>query len=628
MVLPEKLVGLGLGFSSLMSPTDGVSHKALRLRDLGDLAGSSTTDLVRFSGTLKVARGIVEDHRRSETIEVPTSGLVSILNRIKALEKEVQDMIDGKRVSENSKAVKSPPSSSASGGSASSSSSAVSSGGGSGGGSGSNAGSSDSGGGKSVSNHGSKSDSGNSGSASSGSSSSPPSATVSGAAGSSGGSSDGKDDCAPEHLLYRLGGASLEHRSMTSVSVHHPLFRRTTNCTLDSVSGGGSGGSGGGDGKKESSALPSGAAVFKETSSSGAADDSATDSTGSPAADTFALPAAATAGPGSKAKGSPESDDHAADTTVTTTMTSTSYMTVTVRLRPFVSITAAGSPGKYSNSPSIPDPAGHRFSNATTALATESETTTPSPASALPGKNRIFAQTNDTTAAVEAPSASSSSPVGSGPSALSSDSPSRLSTGSASNSSATDEAATTPSSMGAEGGDDTSDAVDSEALLAPNHQKNLTLASATAVVDTPTPAVPSSSIPSPEPSGPSLPQNTTTTTVPAGTPPISGLSSAPSLPDDGAASLTGTNSSAIAPENAAVSGNSPAKKTTSTITSTLSITVPAGGRSTDAADPEATTASSSDVVAAPVNGTLEKRQSGFRTVRSLRRRTAAAVEHD
>ncbi|OAA38918.1 hypothetical protein BBO_06771 [Beauveria brongniartii RCEF 3172] len=269
MVLPEKLVRVGLGLGSFLPSTapdvSAASHDVLKLRDLGGLVGSSTTDLVRFSSTLKVARAIVEEHKRAEVIEVPTSSLVSILDRIKALEKEVEDLLNGKKVNQDSKGIEPLESGPASGDSVFSSpksspdggSSGKSSGGSSGGSSSSSSdgessiisGSSSDGGSDSSSSPSNKNSA--SGSNSSGGSTSTPESKP----GSTGGLTTEETDCAPEHLLYRLGGGSVQRRSVT-VS-EHPLFRRTTNCTLDSVSGGSKGKN-----------LPSGAAVFKEDSSS------------------------------------------------------------------------------------------------------------------------------------------------------------------------------------------------------------------------------------------------------------------------------------------------------------------------------------------------------------------------
>ncbi|KAM3427055.1 hypothetical protein MY4824_009677 [Beauveria thailandica] len=268
MVLPEKLIRVGLGLGSFLPSTapdvGAASHEVLKLRDLGGLVGSSATDLVRFSSTLKVARAIVEEHKRAEVIEVPTSSLVSILDRIKALEKEVEDLLNGKKVNKDSKGIEPPESGPATGDSVSSSpaSSAAASSldnGSSGKGSG---GSYD---GKSSTSSGSSSYGGsdnssipsNKNSASGSNSSGGSTSTLEYKPGSTGGL--GENDCAPEHLLYRLGGGSVQRRSVT-VS-EHPLFRRTTNCTLGSVSS-----------SSKGENLPSGAAVFKEDSSSSTVD--------------------------------------------------------------------------------------------------------------------------------------------------------------------------------------------------------------------------------------------------------------------------------------------------------------------------------------------------------------------
>lgn len=305
MLLHDMLVGV-LGLGSALSGRDAVdaSKSVLKLRDLNSLVGSSPTDLIRFGGTLKVARGIVEEHRWSDVVEVPTSGLISILDRIKALEKEVQDMIDSKKTDSTTKAIE--PSA---------------------------AGSSPSG--------------------------SAPAATPSHGAEA--------DDCAPEHLLYQLGGAKLKRRSL-SVS-DHPLFRRNAKCGLDSISG------------KKWKEFPSGAGVFKEGDSSPAvapesgasASPSSTAAPASPASSsaavaesktTISVTAAGsdaitsdggtvnlggydmsvTVSPASESTASVESKAIDTDlTTLTTTMTSTIYRTKTIHLSRVSSSAASAS---------------------------------------------------------------------------------------------------------------------------------------------------------------------------------------------------------------------------------------------------------------------------------------------
>ncbi|KAJ4159889.1 uncharacterized protein LMH87_007826 [Akanthomyces muscarius] len=694
MVLPEKLLGIGIGLGSLLSPVDAAaaSHRVLKLRDLGGLAGSSTTDLVRFSGTLKVARGIVEEHKRSDIIEVPTSGLVSILDRIKALEKEVQDLLDGKKVNKDSKAIEPSASDSASVGSASSSPDASSSAGPLSGGSNSDSSAKDPSTGSGSTGSGST----QSGSTSSGSS---PSATASDT-GSSAGSSNGEDDCAPEHLLYRLGGGSLQRRSMTVSD--HPLFRRSTNCTLDSVSGG----------KKEKQ-LPSGAAVFKEgsvsvgtdsasptsaaggtesiggtTDSSSAANSAAEKAVAlesqfatpsSASADEGAvkldghtlsvtsLPAATTAGLGSKVKGSPsESDD---ETTTTTTMTSTSYSTITVHVRP--TATKAGSNGKFLNNTAIPErvtSAGHLLQNGT-AIPTGPGTTSLS--AALAGQGGLV-QDDDTSRSLPgAPifQKNATAPTSSESSSGSSESSSMSSSSSASSSSTTRSSNTTVSSSSSSTTNQSSSSSTAQVktitptatrislsdpdsiTILPQNQKNITFPSATsstpssAISSTASSATSSSTVTSSSAksatsasSQPLLEKNITapTSQTMTSSPFTTALST-----DKQSSSAPQSMSSSAAALGEKVAVSEPSKRT-STTTSTVSITVPAAGGDTAisttsstggvsggaATEPEATTATTSALVSRPAffNGTLDKRQSGFRTVRTLRGRTAVADE--
>lgn len=678
MVLPEKLLGIGIGLGSLLSTVNAAaaSHRVLRLRDLGGLAGSSTTDLVRFSGTLKVARDIVEEHKRSDIIEVPTSGLVSILDRIKALEKEVQDLLDGKKVNTDSKAIDPSASDLASGGSATTSPDVPSSASPSSAGSNSDSSAKDP-----TSGPGSPDSASNqSGSASSGSS---PTAAASDT-GSSTGSSDNDDDCAPEHLLYRLGGGSLQRRSMTVSD--HPLFRRSTNCTLDSVSGG----------KKEKQ-LPSGAAVFKEgsvsvgtdsaspTSAAGSAEgiggttdmsgaaNSAADkavapepqpaTSGSTSVDdgsvkldghtlsVTALPPATTAGLGSKVQSSPSDTDDEA--TTTTTMTSTIYSTITVHVRP--DTTKAGSNGKFLNNTAIPEQvtSGGRFLQNGTALPTGSRTTSVSPA--LAGKGGLVQDGDTSQSLTSAPvfqkdaNASTSFETSSGSSELSSMSSSRFtnssSTTSQSSSSSSGQSKTTITPTATRISLSDPDSI----TILPLNQKNMTFPSATS-------SALSSGISS------SLNSSTSRTAAASSTKPTSSASSQPLFEKNIAAPTSHTmtwspfttslspdiqslsipqilSSSAALKEKVAVSEPS---KRTSTTTFTVSITVPAaggdaatstisstGGASGGAAtEPEATTTTTSALVSRPAlfNGTLDKRQSGFRTVRTLRGRTAVADE--
>ncbi|KAM3505906.1 hypothetical protein MY11210_007767 [Beauveria gryllotalpidicola] len=625
MVLPEKLVRVGLGLGSFLPSTapdvGAASHEVLKLRDLGGLVGPSTTDLVRFSSTLKVARAIVEEHRRAEAIEVPTSSLVSILDRIQALEKEVEDLLNGKKVNKGSKAVETLESGAASGdsgsfsptftasasspddgssGKSSDGSSGVSSGSSSGGKSSSSSGSSSDGGSDSSSSSSNKNSA--SGSNSPGGSTSTPESEL----GSTGGLTTEENDCAPERLLYRLGGGSVQRRSVT-VS-EHPLFRRTTNCTLDSVSGGPKGKN-----------LPSGAAVFKEDSSSAMADgaspasgdgsadgndgtadksdtaksdtaksDTAKSNTTDPATDKSAdkltdksggksddksaalysqsaAPSSASAdGSAAKQDGAPltltsppsattaanlgsEAKGSAAEseeeTTITTTMTSTSYTTVTIHRRP--SSTRAGLDGKYANttaSISAPASAGQNG----TAISTATNTG-PSPAALL---------FTGVTGSASSPSAAEKPSAGSG-----------------NYSSAT------------------ADDVRAESTTAGSGQifveHNSTAPQPEAVVS---------------PSWPASVGDVSTSFLQA----VSSLAGA-----DSTAAVAGGGKVAVSPATV-----------TSTTTSTTTITiVPATGSAVK--KPEATMAA----IATDSNGALVKRRSGFQTVRTRRRRTADADEH-
>ncbi len=576
MVLPERILSVGGDLASVLSAAVSSVH-VLKVRDLGGLAGSSTTDLVRFSGTLNVARSIVEQQKRADIIEVPRTGLESVLDRIKALEEEVQDMLDGKQVSKSSDAIE--PSAAGSSSPAASSSAGSSPKGSSSGGS--------------------------------------PSATTSDA-GSSDRSSSGEDDCAPEQLLYRLGGGSLQRRSMT-VS-EHPLFRRNTKCTLDAVSG-----------TSEEKKLPSGGAVFKE--SSGATDSASAAGTESTNGATTAANPNAADKDGSK--GSAEEE------TITTTLTSTSYSTVTVHLQP--AITKAGSSGKYVNDTALTDApkrptasGGDLFKNGT-AIPTGTETALAS--TVLAGQGGL-AQADETAPPSSAPA---------------------------------DEEPAPPSS---------SELLDESRTSAPIFQKNATPATASASLSIASglssfvsDSQPSDAAPS---AGSKLQVGNTdgliskllhpkkkNDTAPSTT--MSPLSGFPTLSPVGSADLKFTTAvdsqplseknapapadqatalfqsattpafvdeerstsalqdasspSAAAGEDAPVPEASPRTSTvTSTITSTL-----AAAAADAATEPEATT---SALVSEPAmfKDTLEKRASGFKTVRTLRDRTPAADE--
>ncbi|KAJ2972663.1 hypothetical protein NQ176_g7029 [Zarea fungicola] len=375
MVLPEKLFGVGLTLRSLLSP-DGLGPPNHGLQSRGvDNHGFSTTELARFSNTLKVARDIVEEQKRSDVVEVPITGLVSILDRIKALEDEVEALINGKNINTDSKMIESSPvdESESTAAALTSDADAAST--------------------ALPSNPTSSPSDESPGYSSAKGSPEKDSPTSQTGAASPDGSGDGKDDCGPEHLIYRLGGGSLQRRSMT-VS-EHPLFRRSTNCNLASVAGG-----------KKAKELPSGAAVFKEgdASAAGSADKSgstaaapSTDSdateepsTKKPAGDTavyistsmsgsaspeaavakldglaptVTMPSAAT-DLGSKASANP-SEIETDDQTTTTTLTSTIYKTRTIHLRP--ATTKASANAKFVNSTQAMNSTGPAVKNGTAA---------------------------------------------------------------------------------------------------------------------------------------------------------------------------------------------------------------------------------------------------------------------
>lgn len=382
MVLPEKLFGVGLTLRSLLSP-DGLDAPNHGLQSRGDNS-FSTTELARFSDTLKVARDIVEEQKRSDIVEVPTSGLVSILDRIKALEDEVEALINGKKVNTGSKMIESSPVAGSESGStaasltsdtASDASTATPS----------NPGLSPdiSPGSSSGGSGGSTASSSSKGSPDGDSPNSQASETVS--LDSSSKSIDDQD-CAPEHLLHRLGGGSLQRRSMT-VS-EHPLFRRSTNCNLASVAGG-----------KKVKELPSGAAVFKEgdaSAATGSADksgstaaaapaDSVTDelSAANPAGDTAVSVSTSMSGSaspedtvssaatlsGSEASTNPSETGTDDLTTITTTMTSTIYTTRTIHLSHGTAKASANA--KFVNSMQAYNSTGPAVKNGT-AIAMES----------------------------------------------------------------------------------------------------------------------------------------------------------------------------------------------------------------------------------------------------------------
>ncbi|KAM3470968.1 hypothetical protein MY8738_009530 [Beauveria namnaoensis] len=634
MVLPEKLVRVGLGLGSFLPSTapyvGAASHEVLKLRDLDGLVGSSTTDLVRFSSTLKVARAIVEEHKRAEVIEVPTSSLVSILDRIKALEKEVKDLLNGKKVNKDSKgieplksgpasddAVSSSPASSAAPSSPDGSSSDGSAGSSSDGKSSNSSGSSSDGGSvdsSSSSNKNSASDSNSSGGSTS---------TSESKFGSSGGLTTEEDDCAPEHLLYRLGGGSVQRRSVT-VS-EHPLFRRTTNCTLDSVSGGSQGKN-----------LPSGAAVFKENSSS-ATVDGASPASGDGSADsnddtadkssttksdtksdtTKSDPKSDTANPTadkSSDKSADKSDNQSADKlTESGDESDDKSAALDAQSAAPSSTSADGSAGKQDGAsltltfpPSATTAAADLGPEAKGSAAESEEETTITttmtstsyttvtvyrrPSSTKAGLDGKYA---NNTASIISASASASHLSKNGtvsPTATNTPpSPAALlftgATGSASSPSATE----ISSAGSGNNSSATADGVGAESTTAGSGQiffeSNSTESQPEAVVS---------------PSWPASVGGLTTSSLQTD----SSLASADSI-------------TAVAGEKVAVSPVT----VTSTTTSTITITITPAGSAVK--KPEATTSA----LATDSNGALVKRRSGFQTVRTLRRRTADADEH-
>ncbi|TQV91140.1 hypothetical protein IF1G_10021 [Cordyceps javanica] len=593
MVRPGKLVGVGLAsLSSLVSATDAgtVSDTVLRLRDLGSLAGYSTTDLTRFSGTLRVARGIVEEHKRADIIEVPTSGLVSILDRIKALEKEVQDLLDGKSVDKSNKGIDSTASSSPSyHGSAGTSSS----GGNSGSGSSSNGPSSISG---------SPSKDSTAGFASP---KDPPSTYDSNAA-SSGESSDGGDDCAPEHLLYQLGGASLQRRSMT-VS-EHPLFRRNTKCNLDSVSG-----------SNKGKALQGTSGVFKENS---------------------------------KFQATPSESDSESTITTTMTMTSTSYTTTTVYRNP--GPVKYGAHGKYVNT-TVPNSTLEQVTSAGTLVdntpATSTETESISVSTALPdkiGMNQKYVLSETITEVsllqknATAPTSSESVAFMSAGGQLS-----PASALSSVNSSVATESLA-PQTVTAAGSDaippvyqkyipfETSASESMDATSTPESMDVISTATFEASSSDSTlsaASITATSLSIPE-EKPKMLFSAMETASALGSQPVTPAST------DEVSSASTASLDSLAITTSAMGAQflelaEPTVTVTSTTTSTVSITVRRGSAARPtidsapdgpaAAEPLATeSASVSDL--AQSNGDLEKRHSGFRTVRTLRRKTAAVDE--
>lgn len=176
-------------------------------------------ELNRFHATLKVARNVVEEQKRDETMAVPAQGLRDILSKIQELEDEVSAMLgsksthgtggesQGKSTGESAKKPDTSPDQQYGPG----------------------------GQGVPLSHPPGKDKAAGSQAAGSGPAGSVSAATPTTASAAKSADADDDDDgCAPEHLIYALGGGSLETRSHVS---DHPLFRRSTNCTLDSIAG-------------------------------------------------------------------------------------------------------------------------------------------------------------------------------------------------------------------------------------------------------------------------------------------------------------------------------------------------------------------------------------------------------
>ncbi|KAM3497705.1 hypothetical protein MY10362_008953 [Beauveria mimosiformis] len=639
MVLPEKLVRVGLGLGSFLPSTapdvGAASHEVLKLRDLGGLVGSSTTDLVRFSSTLKVARAIVEEHKRADIVEVPTSSLVSILDRIKALEKEVEDLLNGKKVNKDSKGIEPLESGPASGDSVSSSLASSPDGGSSGKGSGGSPGGSSgsSSDGKSSTSSGSSSDGGSDSSSSpsnkysaSGSSNSSggSTSTPESKPGSTGGLTAEEIDCAPEHLLYRLGGGSVQRRSVT-VS-EHPLFRRTTNCTLDSVSGGSKGKN-----------LPSGAAVFKEDSSSatvggaspasgdGSADsnDGTADKSGTTKSDTKSDTTKSdtksdTASPAtdkSAEKSADQSDNNFADKLTNKSGDESDDKSAAPDSQSVLSSASAdGSAAKQDGAsltltspPSTTTAAANVGSEAEgSAAESEEETTiTTTMTSTSYTTVTVYRRPSSTKAGLDGKYANATASISAPASA------SHLFVNGTANSTATNTPPSPAALLFITGATGSASSPSATEISSASSGNNSSAAAADGVRAESTTTG----------SGQIFFENNSTASQPEAV-------ALPSLPnsvgDVSTSSLQTVSSLASADSTAAVTGEkvavSPATVTLMT-TSTTTITITPAGSAVK--KPEAATSA----LATDINGALVKRRSGFQTVRTLRRRTADADEH-
>ena len=217
MVLPDKLLRVGLAMGMhLPANGHGVVQRDVALSGVDHAAAAAANnDLVRFHSTLKIARGIVEDQQQSEMVEVPTEGLVSILDRIRTLEDEVLALMKGNK--------QTLPAGDESTATAAASVAAA----------GADVGGASAGAVPSQAAGGASPDE-SAGPSSSAETTTPVQPSSGAIFREQHAQSDSQDDCAPEQLLYSLGGGSLQKRG-SSVS-GHPLFRRNANCTLENVS--------------------------------------------------------------------------------------------------------------------------------------------------------------------------------------------------------------------------------------------------------------------------------------------------------------------------------------------------------------------------------------------------------
>lgn len=211
MLLQDTLIHLGLTLPIPFESAAAVPRGAGLARFKAN--PEYAHELNRFHATLKVARNVVEEQKRDETMAVPAQGLRDILSKIQELEDEVSAMLgsksthgtegeaQGKSAGDSAKKPDTSPDQQYGPG----------------------------GQGVPLSHPPGKEEL--PGSQAAGSNPAVPSSSAAPTTASSAKSAD-NDDCAPEHLIYALGGGSLQTRSHVS---NHPLFRRSTNCTLDSI---------------------------------------------------------------------------------------------------------------------------------------------------------------------------------------------------------------------------------------------------------------------------------------------------------------------------------------------------------------------------------------------------------